>query len=70
MLAKEAMGGRIVSQAKEELASLWSAVVASIELENTFITDEEIKPDGKAFVTVSYNVTFTSGKKRKRDKGI
>ena len=65
LLAKETMGKDSLPS-KEELASLWSAVVASIELESAFIIDEEIKPDGKAFVTVSYNVTFTSGKKEKR----
>lgn len=64
LLAKETMGKDNLPT-KEELAGLWSAVVGNIELENVFIVDEEIKPDGRAFVTVSYNVNFTSGKKEK-----
>ena len=50
---------------KEELASLWSALVSGIELDDKFILDEEIKPDGRAFVTVSYTINFASGKKEK-----
>ena len=67
LLAKETMGKDSLP-AKDDLTSLWSAIVNNIELEKPFISDEEIKPDGRAFVTITYNVSFTSGKKEERQK--
>jgi len=64
LLARETMSKDSLPS-KEELASLWPAIVSGIELDDIFILDEEIKPDGRAFVTVSYSVTFVSGKKEK-----
>ena len=64
LLSKETASQAQLSS-KEELASLWSALVSGIELDDNFILDEEIKPDGRAFVTVSYTVNFASGKKEK-----
>lgn len=55
---------------KDELANLWSVLVSGIELDDNFISDEEIKPDGRAFVTVSYDIIFASGKKQKMPKDI
>lgn len=49
---------------KEELERLWAVIVSSIELDEDFIKDEEIKPDGTAFITMDYTVNFTSGKKQ------
>lgn len=69
LLAKETVS-KDPLPSKEELASLWSALVSGIELENNFIVDEEIKPDGRAFVTVSYNINFASGKKQKMHKDM
>ncbi|NLN40654.1 MAG: hypothetical protein GX160_01440 [Clostridiales bacterium] len=62
LLSKETASQTQLSS-KEDLASLWSALVSGIELDDNFVLDEEIKPDGRAFVTVSYTVNFTSGKK-------
>src|SRR5690606_30376299 len=67
LLSKET-ASQIQISSKEELASLWSALVAGIELDDNFILDEEIKSDGRAFVTVSYTVNFTSGKKEKKHR--
>ena len=64
LLSKE-MANKNQLPSKEELVSLWSALVSGIELDDKFILDEEIKPDGRAFVTVSYTINFASGKKEK-----
>lgn len=69
LLAKETMNKDHLPS-KEELSSLWSALVSGIETDDKFILDEEIKPDGRAFVTISYTVSFTSGTKEKMDKEI
>jgi len=55
---------------KEDLQKLWPALISSLELDKNFIRDEEIKPDGKAFVTVSYTVNYTSGAKEKRERDL
>ncbi|NLJ41620.1 MAG: GerMN domain-containing protein [Clostridiales bacterium] len=53
---------------KEELERLWPVLVNGLELDDEFIVDEEIKPDGKAFVTVSYTVNYTSGQKEEMNR--
>lgn len=55
---------------REELEKLWPVLINSIELDDSFILDEEIKPDGRAFVTVSFSINFASGKKEKMDKNM
>lgn len=69
LLSKE-MVGKDHLPPKEELARLWSVLISGIELDDNFILDEEIKPDGRAFVTVSYDINFASGKKQKMHKDI
>ena len=69
LLAKETVS-KDQLPSKEELTSLWSVLVSGIELDDRFILDEEIKPDGRAFVTVSYTVNFASGKKEKMSKDM
>lgn len=55
---------------KEELEKIWPVLISSIELEEEFILDEEIKSDGRAFVTASFNINYASGRKESIDKGI
>lgn len=69
LLSRE-MVGKSTLPSQDELANLWSVLVSGIELGDDFILDEEIKADGRAFVTVSYNVNFASGKKQKLSKDI
>ncbi len=69
LLAKETMSKDQLPP-KEDLANLWSVLISGIELDDRFILDEEIKPDGRAFVTVSYTVNFVSGKKEKLNRDM
>ncbi|HZJ83566.1 MAG TPA: GerMN domain-containing protein [Clostridia bacterium] len=55
---------------REELERLWPVLINNIELEDNFILDEEIKADGRAFVTVSFSVNYASGKKEKMDNNM
>lgn len=55
---------------KEELQKLWTASISGLELNDKFILDEEIKPDGRALVTISYTVNFASGTKHKRERDL
>lgn len=69
LLASETMSRKDLPS-KEELQKLWPALISSLELEANFIKDEEIKPDGNAFVTVSYTVNYTSGAQEKRERDL
>jgi len=69
LLASETMSNKELPS-KEDLQKLWPALISSLELDANFIKDEEIKPDGKAFVTVSYTVNYASGTKEKIEREL
>lgn len=69
LLASETMSHKELPS-KEELQKLWPALINSLELEQNFIIDEEIKPDGRAFVTASYTVNYASGTKEKKERDL
>ena len=55
----------------EEIQKVYSAYVAGLEFDsNNFIMSEEIKPDGEAFVTVTYAIKNANGKKESRDSDV
>jgi hypothetical protein len=55
----------------EEIQKVYSAYVAGLEFDsNNFIMSEEIKPDGEAFVTVTYAIKYANGKKESRDSDV
>jgi len=52
----------------DELQKIYLAYIAALEFDNNkFILSEEIKPDGEAFVTVTYAIKYANGKKESRD---
>ena len=55
----------------EEIQKIYSAYVAGLEFDSdNFIMSEEIKPDGEAFVTVTYAIKYANGKKESRDSDV
>jgi len=55
----------------EEVQKIYSAYVAGLEFDSeNFIMSEEIKPDGEAFVTVTYAIKYANGKKESRDSDV
>jgi len=55
----------------EEIQKIYSAYVAGLEFDsNNFILSEEIKPDGEAFVTVTYAIKYANGKKESRESEV
>ncbi|MBM7582666.1 hypothetical protein JOD02_001523 [Caldicoprobacter guelmensis] len=55
----------------EEIQKVYSAYIAGVEFDsNNFIMSEEIKPDGEAFVTLTYAIKYVNGKKESRDSDV
>ncbi|NLO83333.1 MAG: GerMN domain-containing protein [Clostridiales bacterium] len=54
----------------EELQKTYLAYVSALEFQDGFIEGEEIKPDGEAFVTVTYAIKYANGKKESRENDI
>ncbi len=51
----------------EELQKSYTAYVSALEFQDDFIEGEEIKPDGEAFVAVTYAIRYANGKKESRE---
>ncbi len=51
----------------EEIKKVYSAYISALEIDKDFVLEEEIKPDGEAFVTVTYAIKFANGKKENRE---
>jgi len=54
----------------EELQKTYLAYISALEYQDGFIEGEEIKPDGEAFVTVTYAIKYANGKKESRENEL
>ena len=48
----------------EELQKTYLAYISALEYQDGFIEGEEIKPDGEAFVTVTYAIKYAMVKRK------